>query len=257
MTNGQAPEPPPELVRAVSTLLYHFAQAKNVSDDDVYAAATLALNKAAAQYMSDLTFAEQHAKPATDDGWLWLGWLSGFEVQPVDQPDPAVGPPLDLYDRSMQLYHRCGWSAPLDDIGLYLGNTAAIALNHVATGCRIVPVRERQADGHWGVSMITTGEFRRRQRDAVSECGPTDAVQLLGKDVITCACGCPWPPGHQLCVCRGLHAGGVTEAPAPDAEPNAALTPPVGHCLRCRAEVQPDGTLTHTPDCPIAKAGRR
>ena len=243
MTNGQAPEPPPELVRAVSTLLYHFAEAKNVSDSAVYEHATLALNKAAAQYYSDLPFEQQHADPATDEGWLWLGWLSGFQVQPVDEDAPAL-----------QLYHRCGWSTPLDDVGLYLGNTTAVALGHVATGCRIVPVRERQSDGHWGISMLTVADFRRRQRD-VPECGPTDAVQLLGKDVITCACGCPWPPGHQLCVCRGLHAGGVDEDQAPAGEPNEAVTAPVGHCLRCHASVQQDGTLTHSPDCPIAQAG--
>jgi hypothetical protein len=55
-------------------------------------------------------------------GMIWLGDLSGFRVEPLDE------------DR-VELTHRCGWSTRPHSADYYLGNLSVAALAHRNEGC--------------------------------------------------------------------------------------------------------------------------
>jgi hypothetical protein len=71
-------------------------------------------------------FVPEEAGPELEalDGWVWLGDLSGFQIEPVPVVEEIV------------LTHRCGWSVPIPIYDRYFANIVTYAIGHRREGCR-------------------------------------------------------------------------------------------------------------------------
>jgi hypothetical protein len=90
-------------------------------------------------------FVPEEAGPelAGMDGWVWLGDLSGFTIEPQGRPDQSDTGELTILNEVV-LTHRCGWWKTVPTYDRYFANMVTYAIDHRRQGClRTALVRHR------------------------------------------------------------------------------------------------------------------